>query len=224
MANRALLALHNTYAAVVERAGRYEQSRIAVMEGCLAILDVHQSWAAPPSRSPSVASDSSLLASAASSPAGEAAAAAAAAPGWLVDLCHDDFGTAIIYGALAFRRRDFEDGGSGPDDEFSPSRLACAAIQQAMYLVRDRACRSLSHFKEFLGLSIICTCMQALQNGEPLLAKVLAAADDVEQLVIAGKQDMIWTASAAGLDFSEPARVAQMETYMDLDLSAATFT
>ncbi len=81
------------------------------------------------------------------------ASAAAAAAGWLVDLYHDDFGTAIIYDALAFRRRDFEDGGSDPADEFSPPRLACAAIEQAMFFLRDRACRSLSHFNEFLGLS-----------------------------------------------------------------------
>ncbi len=216
--HRTLLALHHTYAAV-ETTARYEQSRVAVLEGSLAILDVHHSWASPVSRCPSVVSDSSLMTTG-SSPTVVAPELVVPPPGWLMDLCHDDFAAAIMYGLLAFRRHDFEE---ADEDEFCPSRLACTTIAQATTFLRDRACTSLPHFKEYLGVTIMCVCMRALQKGEPLLPRVLSVANDVEQLVITSKQDMVW-AVPSSLDFSILDRMPDMASYIDLDLDATAFT
>ena len=235
--HRALLGLHHAYANI-PMTSRYEQSRIAVMESSLAILDVQHTWSTPsvsrcPSRTGGGGGDDSSPGGGASPAAGFLACEPPAAPPptWLVDICHDDFSIAIIYGLVAFRRHDFEENGT---EELPPATMACQTLQQAVLFLRDRACRSLSHFKEFWGVCILVSCMRAVRNGEPMLPKLLQTADDVEQLVLAAKQDILWTSGA--MDFATPttnnphaARVVPTsssgmdETFMALELDPGAY-
>ena len=62
-------------------------------------------------------------------------------------------------------------------------------------LFRQRACRSLHHFKQFVGLSIMTGTLQAIGHPAAMLATMMQVADDIEQTVLAGKQDFMWMES-----------------------------
>ncbi|KAH8884537.1 hypothetical protein GQ53DRAFT_786243 [Thozetella sp. PMI_491] len=181
LVHRALLAIHHAYAHAPQ-ADRSRSSAVTIIKSSLAILKIQQVWnTSIPGRTRS------------SSPLTHSAGDAIKPNDWLLDLCHDDFGTAMLYIILALRLQDF-DGPSGGGIDHIPTREVAYAIQhRSLTFLRDRACRSVAHFKEFMGLSILAGCLQCLRTGDPMLPTMMAVADQVEQTILAGKQSMIWT-------------------------------
>lgn len=107
LVRRTLLALHHPYARsrstttteremTTKRAKRYARSRAAVLESSMALLAVQQLW--------SEAATSAMMGIGGS---GTSTMADNSRVGWLLDLCKDDFKTAMIYVILGLRRSEF---------------------------------------------------------------------------------------------------------------------
>ncbi|TLS28022.1 hypothetical protein PpBr36_00282 [Pyricularia pennisetigena] len=223
LAHRTLLALHHTFARdSTAHTSRHEQSLRATLESSLALLDIQQHVAADTSLATlavaTILLDPSSAArgrsrSTCSSPglsppilfsAGVPIHAGGDSRRWLLDLCRDDFSIAAAYVILALRRGDFtdSDGAASPD-------AAAAVLRQSLALARTRACRTLLHFKEFTGLSILAGCLSyvktdpqwfdvgACGQGAGLLAVMMQVAQDLEDVIVAGKSEAIWSSAAA---------------------------
>lgn len=111
---------------------------------------------------------------------------------WLVDLCHDDFGAAMLYLMLGLRAQAYDvDAAAIRSDERSntsgriPSRAEMWSIlRQSLNIAGDLARQSISHFQEFMGLSIAASCLQSLETGEPVSCLLLDAAGEIERRVL----------------------------------------
>lgn len=183
LVHRNLLGLHHEYASG-SRAGQYPDSTMAIMQSALALLRIRQIWqiasAAVPVGAPSRSSSASPAPSTLFEPLNQSSQPL----GWLVDLCHDDFGVAMLQLVLALRRYDFE----ATQQNGLPSRSgAFNILRWSLELMRARACRSMPLFKEFIKVSVSIGCLRSLEAGEPMLATLLEVADQIEQTVIQGR-------------------------------------
>lgn len=221
LGHRARLALHHAYARV-PHVDRFEKSYGAIMDSSLALLRMQEMWTGMAAAAADGSSDGSR-ASSPSSGSTDDAAAGYGYGGWLVDLCHDDFNTAMLYIILALRRNEFGGGtgiGSGSSrsqaqDDPTGRERALEALRRGMNTTRERACRSLAHFKEFLGLSVLVSCLQCLGRPETVLPTLMRAADTVEQTVLAGKQDVAsWMETGSGLF---PEAGLHLDAIMEMD-------
>ncbi|KAK0632037.1 fungal-specific transcription factor domain-containing protein [Immersiella caudata] len=195
LVHRTLLALHYDYICAV-RAGQFRDSTISVMQSSVALLRTHNIWHAP-SRSMSASAATSGASGA--QPRGSTSSATglfdpleqSISPlSWLSDLCHDDFGAAMQHLMLTLRRGDFDNVKGGA----LPSRSGASAIlQQSLEYKRVRACRSIPHFQEYVGLSVSASCLRSLNAGEPILPSLLEVASQIEQTVLQSRQDLLWT-------------------------------
>lgn len=204
LAHRSLLAMHHAYARVPHDT-RFELSYKTVRESSLALLGTQESWVRS-SYPDSLSSDSRS-----SSPSSISTEESPSFNGWLVDLCHDDFLTAMLYMILTIRRDDF--GGNKHDDK-PPRDMAWVVLRRGLTLARQRACRSLSHFKEFAGLSFLIGCLQCLGMAESMLPTMMQIADQVEQIILTGKQELMWMENNSNLLLQTSPYVGSM---MDMD-------
>jgi hypothetical protein len=192
LVHRAKLAIHLAFTRSPYDE-RFEPSYRAVRESSLALLSIQELWSASSSAS-SVCSSSSRS----SSPS--CSSLSTEEPGsynsWLIDLCRDDFDTAMLCMILTIRRENY---GGGRMDDMPPRDMAWAVLRQGLMLFRQRACRSLHHFKQFVGLSIMAGVLQCVNNPRAMLATMMQVADDVEQTVLAGKHDLIWMGDSSSL-------------------------
>jgi hypothetical protein len=191
LAHRAQLALHHAFIrAPYDHC--FRPSYKAVEESALALLGIQETWLMPNS------ADSISSGSRSSSPSSNSTDGydTPSFNHWLVDLCHDDFDSAMLYLILMIRTDDL---GGGVSDDMPPNDMAWVVLRRDLMLVRQRACRSLHHFKEFVGLSIMMGCLQSLGNPEAMLSTMMQVADEVEQTVLSGKQDMIWMENGSNL-------------------------
>ncbi|KAK0657282.1 fungal-specific transcription factor domain-containing protein [Cercophora newfieldiana] len=170
LVHRTLLALHYDYVCAV-RAGQFRDSTVSVMQSSLVLLRTHNTWHTPPQ-------NMSAAAGASGASGAQARASSSSVTGlfepleqsplplaWLSDLCHDDFGAAMLHLILTLRRGDFDN----IKNPALPSRSRASAIlQQSLEHKRLRACRSIPHFREYVGLSVSASCLQSLSAGEPI--------------------------------------------------------
>lgn len=190
LGHRARLALHHVFIRPPYDY-RFEPSFQAVKESSLALLGIQEAWSMPNS------ADSISSGSRSSSPSSSSTDDSASFTSCLIDLCHDDFNSAMMYLALMIRRDVL--GMGPPGDSMSFNDMSWVALRRGLTLARERACRSLQQFKEFVGLSIMMTCLQYLGNPAALLPALMQVADDVEQTVMTGKEDMIWIENGSDL-------------------------
>ena len=111
---------------------------------------------------------------------------------WLADICHDDFDSAILYAIIALRRSKHRGGDWCPGDMNSAeAQEAWAALGRAVEAVREVACRSLAHFKVFVGVSILVGCLENLgRELETQLETMHCVADQIERAVLSGGQSL----------------------------------
>jgi hypothetical protein len=190
LAHRAKLAIHLAFTRS-SYDHRFEFSYRAVRESSLALLAMQELWSGSGSAD-SISSNSSRS----SSPSSSSTDETAGFTNWLVDLCRDDFDTAMLSMILAMREDDF--GGRNSDD-MPPRDMAWVVLRRGLMLFRQRACRSLHHFKQFVGLSIMAGALQCTRNPGAMLLTMMQVADDIEQTVLAGKQDMIWMEDSSNI-------------------------
>ncbi|KAK1755092.1 hypothetical protein QBC47DRAFT_382728 [Echria macrotheca] len=185
LVHRTLLGLHYGYICAL-RAGQFRDSSMSVMQSSIALLRTQHTWHM---QSRSMAG--SNRASTSSAPGFLEPLEQTAIPlSWLSDLCHDDFGVAILHIILTIRRGDFDAIKQGGG---LPSRTGASAIlRQSLELKRARASRSIPHFREYVGLSISAGCLQSIDSGEPMLQTLLEIAGQIEQTVIQSRQDLLW--------------------------------
>lgn len=115
--------------------------------------------------------------------------------GWLFDLCHDDFGAALLYMVLVLRSVHCQGHNlllGRPQDEAA----AVTAVRHSYQIMRDSSYRSVAHFKEFLGVAILFACFRGLRSGGDMLSQVVDATNDVEQVVVAGRRYLLWAADS----------------------------
>ncbi|EPE07183.1 zinc c6 transcription factor [Ophiostoma piceae UAMH 11346] len=130
---------------------------------------------------------------------------------WLLDLCHDDFAAALMYIVLAWRAMHCESQNHDESDIFglqsAGGETAAAAVRSGYQIMRDRSNRSVAHFNEFFGIAIVFACFRGLDSGD-MLSQVVEATNDVEQVVVAGRRDLLWAADSytpdEALMFSTP--------------------
>lgn len=208
LAHRTLLALHFDYICAV-RAGQYRDSTLSVMQSSLALLRTHNVWQAPPRTM-------SGAAGGAGTPGVQTRASSSSATGllepleqstsplgWLSDICHDDFGAAMLHLMLMLRRGEFDNAGHGT----VPLRSnASTILHQSLEFTRRRACRSIPHFREYVGLSVSASCLRSLEEGEPILPSLLELAGQIEQTVLQNRHELLWT--QGGNPFSGQAGLA----------------
>lgn len=103
---------------------------------------------------------------------------------WLVDLCHDDFGAAMLYLVLVLRGRYADRIQSDEKSDIPPRAVMWSILRQSLNISGDRARQSLSHFKEFTGLSIAAGCLQSMETGEPIMPVLLEVAGEIERRVL----------------------------------------
>lgn len=190
LAHRANLAIHLAFTRSPYDE-RFEPSYRAVAESSLALLGIQELWAGS-SPANSICSDSSRS----SSPSSSSSDDQAGLNSWLVNLCRDDFDTAMLCLVLIIWKGAF--GGSKSDD-MPPRDMAWVILRRSLMLFRQRACLSLHHFKQFVGLSIMTAALQCVGNPAAMLAAMMQVADDVEQTVLTGKQDLIWMENSSNL-------------------------
>ncbi|KAB5580874.1 hypothetical protein GE09DRAFT_1084086 [Coniochaeta sp. 2T2.1] len=190
LVHRAKLAIHLAFTRSPYDE-RFEPSYRAVKESSMALLGIQELWTGSDPAN-SICSDSSRS----SSPSSSSSDDQASFNGWLVDLCRDDFDTAMLCLILTMRKDNF--GGTRSDD-MPPRDIAWTVLRRGLMLFRQRACRSLHHFKQFVGLSIMAGTLQALGHPAAMLATMMQVADDVEQTVLAGKQDFMWMENTPNL-------------------------
>ncbi|KAM7200414.1 Fungal specific transcription factor domain containing protein [Rhypophila sp. PSN 637] len=107
------------------------------------------------------------------------------ATSWLVDLCHDDFGAAVLYLILALRAHDIDALHTSEKGGNIPSRAEIWSIlRQSLNISGDQARQSVSQMKEFTGLSIAAACLQSMDTGEPLMPLLQDAASEIERRVL----------------------------------------
>ena len=208
LVHRALLALHHRSfcAQLLKLSSRTQQqipnSVLAAIQSAISLLQAQHDWSLPALEQQQQAVPMTPL----SSP-------------WLLDLCHDDFGAAVLYLMVALARlknRDWDGYVTLQHDEqqqqqqqstfqqIPPRAAAWSVLRQSVQQhLRDGACRSLVHFKEFVGRSIALGCLEALErNGQPhmmLQTALLAVSEQIEQTALAGKQDVLWGTAEAGV-------------------------
>jgi len=195
LVHRTLLSLHYDYICAV-RAGQFRDSTVSVMQSSLALLRTHHTWHAPPRNMSATGTGVGAVGvqtrASSSSVTGlfEPLEQSTFSQTWLSDLCHDDFGAAMLHLILTLRRGDFDNVKHGT----LPSRSgASAMLQQSLEYKRLRACRSIPHFREYVGLSVSASCLQSLQADEPILPTLLEMAGQIEQTVLQNRQDLLWT-------------------------------
>ena len=176
--HRTLLGLHHAYACAPQM-DSFRLSRVTVIKSSLALLKLQHIWNT---------SVPGYMRS--SSPLGRATADAPKPNDWLIDLCHDDFGTAMLYIVLGLRHFEF-DAHAGAE-HIPTSEVANAILQRSLALLRDRACRSEAHFKVFVGLSIVDACLQCLKSDDLVLPTVMTVADQIEHTILTRKQSLLW--------------------------------
>lgn len=187
LVHRTLLGLHYGYICAL-RAGQFRDSTLCAMQSSLALLRTQHTWNAAPRN---IAGGAQTRASSSSASAFLEPLDQSPIPlSWLSDLCHDDFGAAMSHLILTLRRGDFDDINQGG----LPSRSGASAIlRQSLELQKARACRSIPHFREYVGLSISAGCLRSIETGEPMLQTLLEIAGQIEQTVLQGRQDLLWT-------------------------------
>ncbi|KAL1890968.1 hypothetical protein Sste5346_007965 [Sporothrix stenoceras] len=114
--------------------------------------------------------------------------------GWLLHLCHDDFGAALLYMVLILRSVHCQGQGhllGCPRDE----AVAVTAVRHSYQVMRDHSYRSMAHFNEFLGVAILFACFRGLRSGN-MLSQVVDATNDVEQVVVTGRRYLLWAADS----------------------------
>jgi hypothetical protein len=186
LSHRAKLALHHSFIRAPYDT-RFDGSYRTVRRSSLWLLDVQETWTMP-----NVADAISCGSpSSPSSPANLMVASGGYA-NWLINLCQDDFDAAMLYLTLILRRDSF---GGGILDGMPSNDGAWAVLRQGHMHVRHRACRSLQYFKQFVGLSIMTSCLQCLGNPNAMLPTLLQAADHIERTISTGIQDMLWIAN-----------------------------
>jgi len=188
LVHRTLLGLHFSYVCAL-RAGQFRDSTIYAMQSSLALLRMQHTWNATPRNiSGGVQTRSS---STSTSTFMESLDQPTVPFSWLSDLCHDDFGIATSHLILTLRRGGFDDINN---QSGLPTRSGASAIlRQSLELQKARACRSVSHFREYVGLSILAGCLRSIEMGEPMLQTLLEVAGQIEQTVLQGRQDLLWT-------------------------------
>ena len=108
---------------------------------------------------------------------------------WLVDFCHDDFGAAMLYLMLVLRGR-YVDRIQHDDKSGLPSSAEMwSMLRQSLNISGDRARQSLSHYKEFTGLSIVAGCLQSMETGEPIMPLLQDVAGEIERRVLCSDSD-----------------------------------
>ena len=126
-------------------------------------------------------------------------APAAHTTAWLLDLCHDDFAAAFIYMVLALRamhsQGQYHDENDHSGLQPAGEETAATAVRSGYQIMRDRSSRSVAHFNEFFGIAIVFACFRGLDSGD-MLSHVVEAVDDVEQVVVAGRRDLLWAADS----------------------------
>jgi hypothetical protein len=190
LAHRANLAIHLAFTRCPYDQ-RFGPSYRAVRESSLALLGIQELWTGS-SPASSICSESSRS----SSPSSSSSDGPAGPNSWLIDLCRDDFDTAMLCMILTIAK---ENHANGRMDDMQPRDMAWAVLRRGLMLFRQRACRSLHHFKQFVGLSIMTGALQCVGNPSAMLATMMQVADDVEQTVLAGKQDLIWMENNSSL-------------------------
>lgn len=190
LSHRAKLALHHSFIRAPYDP-RFDGSYRTVKGSSLWLLGIQEAWTI------ANATDAMSPDSRSSSPSTDSTAESEGYANWLVYLCHDDFDAAMLYLALILRRESV--GGRIPDGMLPPTDMAWTMLRQGLMNVRQRACRSLQCFKEFVGLTIMTTCLQCLGNPNALLPTLLHAADHVEQTITAGMQAIAWIGNGPDL-------------------------
>lgn len=190
LAHRARLAIHLAFTRSPYDE-RFELSYRAVIESSLALLRIQELWTGS-SPANSICSDSSRS----SSPSSSSSDDPAGFNSWLIDLCRDDFDTAMLCMILAMKKEDFS--GNRADD-MPPRDMAWVILRRGLTLFQQRACRSLHHFKQFVGLSIMTGALQCVSNPAATPATMMQVADEIEQTILAGKQDLIWMGNSSNL-------------------------
>lgn len=188
LVHRTLLALHSYYIRTV-RTGQVRDSTLAAMISALALLRTQHAWHSPPSRATSAAGVQTR-ASSSTAPVMYQPLEQAPPLNWLSDMCHDDFEVAMFHLILVLRRGDLDAAKQGN----LPTRARASVIlRQSLEFKRARACRSISHFREFVRLSISVRCLASFEAGEPMLSGLMEIADQIEQTAIQGsRQGLLW--------------------------------
>ncbi|KAL8295202.1 hypothetical protein RB597_008547 [Gaeumannomyces tritici] len=221
LVHRTLLSLHHALARDPHPV-RHEQSLGLSLESAMMLLSIQQYWITDVMITPVVTSGNTLSlptiivggggpGSAASSPGlppsimGSPRFGPAGMVGggesrqWLLDLCHDDFGVAAMHVVVGLRRGDFDE---CAQDGAASADAAASAVRHSLAVARSRACRSLLQFKEFTGLSMMVGCLRGVRqdgggNRNMMLAALMEVAADVEDVILTGKSDMIWSSASA---------------------------
>lgn len=192
LVHRTLLALHSYYIRTT-RTGQVRDSTLAAMLSALALLRTQHAWHSPPSRATGAAgvqtrASSSSTATAMYQPLEEQTPPLT----WLSDLCHDDFEVAMFHLVLVLRRGDLD--AAAKQGNLPTRARASVILRQSLEFKRARACRSVSHFGEFVRLSLAVRCLASFEAGEPMLAGLMEVADQIEQTAIQGsRQGLLWT-------------------------------
>ncbi|KAK5657111.1 hypothetical protein OQA88_3639 [Cercophora sp. LCS_1] len=185
LVHRTLVALHHHHICAL-RAGPTRDSTISIMQSSLTLLRTQHTWQSP------LRSGVQTRTSSSSSSGFQDSSEPTFPLGWLSDLCHDDFGAAMLHLVLAIRRGDFDNVKHGN----LPSRSnASAILRQSLEHKRMRACRSIPHFREYVGLTLSTACLKSTDTGADMLTTLLEAAGQIEQTVLQGRQDLLWPQS-----------------------------
>ncbi|KAK3942146.1 hypothetical protein QBC46DRAFT_352601 [Diplogelasinospora grovesii] len=204
--HRCLLALHHAHVGT-------RGSQITLIRSSLSILRIQQLWHAASNSSrnrsgPGAGAGVGLVSEASSpllvpcasnaSPEKSVTSPASTARNYyLIDLCRDDFGAAMLYLLLALRNQQNYNTLQQQENNLPARQVAYAILRQSLGFVKERACQSVLNFREFLGLSIALGCLEGLETGGPsaLLSRLEEVAGQVEQTILAEKQDMLWMES-----------------------------
>lgn len=120
---------------------------------------------------------------------------------WLLDLCHETFGVGILHHVVALRamylrvdENDDENDGTDVTDMTEMVVAAEKAVSGCHQLLRGRSCRSVAQFNSYYGTSVLAACLRGL-HSEDMLSEIVDATNEVEQVVVQGRQDFLWGSS-----------------------------
>lgn len=111
----------------------------------------------------------------------------------LLSLRRDDFGAAIL--SLIVAVATCASSGQAQTQFEDVGRIR-AAIRESMQDFRDWACRSITHFDEFILLSVAVGCLEGfLNDGGGMMGVLTEVADRIEHTILSGK---LWSGGGAG--------------------------
>jgi hypothetical protein len=115
---------------------------------------------------------------------------------WLSDICHDDFGAAMLHLILAIQKGNFD---TVKHPKLPSREEAMSILLESLNFKKWRACRSIPHFREFVWLSLSVSCLTSFQDGKPMLPGLFEAAAEIDTTIQLWTQSSEIFAGGAGL-------------------------